>query len=66
MSEAQIATETMRRFRLGYVTAFGAPLRSDTLYEAISEGRRHPGFEHWLPLFYDRLDTLFDYADGAR
>ena len=31
------------------------------LYEAVSEGRRHPGMEHWLPLFHERLDTLFDY-----
>ncbi len=35
------------------------------LYEAVSEGRRHPGMEHWLPLFQDRMDTLFDYLDGA-
>jgi transcription-repair coupling factor (superfamily II helicase) len=32
------------------------------LYQAVSEGRRHPGMEHWLPLFHERLDTLFDYA----
>ena len=31
----------------------------------MSEGRRHPGMEHWLPLFHDRLDTLFDYVPGA-
>ena len=44
---------------------FGGGLRGDTLYEAVSEGRRHPGLEHWLPLFYDGLDTLFDYIGGA-
>ncbi|MDW4716388.1 hypothetical protein NQ256_24160, partial [Escherichia coli] len=21
--------------------------------------------EHWLPLFQERMDTLFDYLDGA-
>ena len=36
-----------------------------TLYEAVSEGRRHPGMEHWLPLFQERMDTLFDYLDDA-
>ena len=36
-----------------------------SLYEAVSEGRRHPGMEHWLPLFHDRLDTLFDYLPGT-
>ncbi len=35
------------------------------LYEAVSEGRRHPGMEHWLPLFTDKMDTLFDYLNGA-
>ncbi len=65
MSEVQIKTDTMRRFRQAYVTRFGAQTRGDGLYEAISEGRRHPGFEHWLPLFYEKLDTLFDYAGDA-
>jgi transcription-repair coupling factor (superfamily II helicase) len=65
MSEVQIKTDTMRRFRQAYVARFGAQTRGDALYEAISEGRRHAGFEHWLPLFYDKLDTLFDYVGDA-
>src|SRR2546421_4770437 len=65
ISEFQLVTETIRRFRMGYVAAFGAPGRDDLLYEAVSEGRRHPGMEHWLPLFGERMDTLFDYLDGA-
>ena len=31
----------------------------------MSEGRRHPGMEHWLPLFHERLETLFDYVPGS-
>jgi transcription-repair coupling factor (superfamily II helicase) len=65
VAEFQLTTETIRRFRLGYVETFGAPDRDDQLYEAISEGRRYPGMEHWLPLFHDRLDTLLDYVPGA-
>src|SRR5437868_9900543 len=65
VSEFQLVTETTRRFRMGYVAAFGAPGRDDQLYEAVSEGRRHPGMEHWLPLFQDRMDTLFDYLPGT-
>ena len=65
MSEVQLTTDTMRRFRQGYVSLFGAQTRGDTLYEAISEGRRHPGMEHWLPLFWGETDTLFDYVKGA-
>ncbi|HEY9211376.1 MAG TPA: CarD family transcriptional regulator, partial [Ancylobacter sp.] len=65
MSELQLTTETMRRFRMAYVAAFGAAQRGDQLYEAVSEGRRYPGMEHWLPLFHEGLDTLFDYAPDA-
>ena len=65
VSEFQLVTETIRRFRMGYVAAFGAVERDDALYEAISEGRRHPGMEHWLPLFHDRMETLFDYLGPA-
>src|SRR6266496_3385569 len=66
VAEFQLTSETIRRFRLGYVEAFGAPMPDDLLYHAVSEGRRHPGMEHWLPLFHDRLDTLFDYAPLGR
>ncbi len=65
VAEFQLVTETIKRFRMGYVEAFGAPSRDDALYEAVSEGRRYPGMEHWLPLFHTRMDTLFDYLDGA-
>ena len=41
------------------------PRRDDDLYAAVSEGRRAIGLEHWLPLLYDKLDTLFDYVAGA-
>jgi transcription-repair coupling factor (superfamily II helicase) len=65
VAEFQLTTETIRRFRLGYVEAFGAPSSEDLFYQAVSEGRRYPGMEHWLPLFHPRLDTLFDYVPGS-
>lgn len=61
MSEAQMTSESIRRFRQSYIATFGTPGRDDTLYEAVSEGRRPAGLEHWLPLLADRLDTLFTY-----
>lgn len=61
VAEFQLITETIRRFRTGYVSQFGAAGPDDLLYEAVSEGRRYPGMEHWLPLFHDCMDTLFDY-----
>ncbi|TDR93928.1 transcription-repair coupling factor [Enterovirga rhinocerotis] len=65
VSEVQITSESIRRFRQAYVATFGALQRDDRLYEAVSEGRRYPGLEHWLPLFHERLDTLFDYVPGV-
>ena len=65
VAEFQLTTDAIRRFRTGYVAAFGAADPEDMLYEAVTEGRRHPGMEHWLPLFHDRLETLFDYMPGA-
>src|SRR4029078_12570414 len=65
VAEFQLTTETIRRFRTGYVGAFGAPVPDDLLYQAVSEARLHPGMEHWLPLFHDRLDTLLDYVPGS-
>ena len=41
------------------------PNADDALYQAVSEGRRYPGMEHWLPLFQERMDTLFDYLGDA-
>jgi transcription-repair coupling factor (superfamily II helicase) len=65
VAEFQLVTETIRKFRTGYVAAFGAAAPGDLLYEAVSEGRRYPGMEHWLPLFHDRMETLFDYLPGT-
>ncbi len=65
VAEFQLITETIRRFRTGYVAEFGAATPDDLLYEAVSEGRRYPGMEHWLPLFHDKLETLFDYLPGT-
>jgi transcription-repair coupling factor (superfamily II helicase) len=65
VAEFQLVTDTIRNFRTGYVAAFGATTPDDLLYEAVSEGRRYPGVEHWLPLFHSRMDTLFDYLPGT-
>ena len=43
---------------------FEAAAPTILLYEAVSEGRRYPGMEHWLPLFHDRLETIFRLSAG--
>ena len=65
VSETPLSEESIQRFRHGYRMQFGAATDPDPLYEAISAGQRHVGMEHWLPLFHDRLETLFDYLPGA-
>ena len=65
MSEVAFGEAAAARFRQGYVAAFGAPKGGDPLYEAVSAGQRFPGMEHWLPLFHETLETLFDYLPGA-
>ena len=66
VSEALLDADSISRFRTGYLNLFGAP-GDDALYSAISDGTRRQGMEHWLPLLYDRLETLFDYLpDEAR
>ncbi len=60
-SEALIDDESIKRFRSRYREMFGASATQDPLYEAVSDGRRLAGMEHWLPLFEERLTTLFDH-----
>ena len=60
-SEALLDGESIKRFRSRYRETFGATATGDPLYEAISDGRRMSGMEHWLPLFEERLTTLFDH-----
>ena len=60
-SEALLDEDTIKRFRSRYREKFGANATQDPLYQAISEGRRMSGMEHWLPLLEERLETLFDH-----
>jgi transcription-repair coupling factor (superfamily II helicase) len=64
-SELPAGPEVVSRFRQRYIEMFGAVTGDDPLYEAISEGVSYTGAEHWMPLFYETLETLFDYAPGA-
>jgi transcription-repair coupling factor (superfamily II helicase) len=65
VTEFFLNEESINRFRAGYREAFGAARADDPLYEAVSEGRRYNGMDHWLPLFHEKLETLFDYAPNA-
>ncbi|MCL6678458.1 transcription-repair coupling factor [Sphingomonas sp. RG327] len=60
-SEALLDEDTIKRFRERYRETFGATATGDPLYQAVSDGRRMAGMEHWLPLLEERLATPFDY-----
>ncbi len=60
-SEALLDEESIKRFRSRYREIFGATATGDPLYQAVSDGRRLAGMEHWLPLFEERLVPLADH-----
>ncbi|MFT8470971.1 transcription-repair coupling factor [Acetobacter persici] len=65
VSEFSLDAASISRFRTGWRDVFGPAAAADPLYEHISDGRRYPGIEHWLPLFHEQLETLFDYLPNV-
>jgi transcription-repair coupling factor (superfamily II helicase) len=65
VSEVMLDPASVTRFRQSYRLEFGSGGSGDPLYEAVSAGRRHQGYEHWLPFYHDRLETIFDFVPGA-
>ena len=61
VSELFVDEASISRFRAGFVREFGAITDGDPVYEGVSAGLRPQGVEHWLPLFYERLETPLDY-----
>lgn len=62
MSEVLLNEKTITSFREKYRELFGAVSKEDPLYEAISQNTSYTGMEHFLPLFYERTDSLLDYC----
>ena len=64
-SETLLDEDSIKRFRSAYRELFGATATGDPLYQAVSEGRRIAGIDHWLPLFEERLVPFFDHLSEA-
>ena len=64
-SEALLDDDSIKRFRSRYRERFGGTATSDPLYQAVSDGRRLAGMEHWLPMFEERMVTLFDHLGAG-
>ncbi len=48
-------------FRRQFRNAFAAESKNCQLYEDVSNGRAPSGIEYYLPLFFEKMATLFDY-----
>jgi len=62
VNEVLMSDLTISKFRKNYIATFGGGVARDPIYAAVVEGIRPQGIEHYLPLFYDGLETVFDYA----
>ncbi len=65
VSEVPLDHDSIARFRTAWRELFEQGAADDPLYQSISVGRRHPGMEHWVPLFHAQMETLLDYLPGA-
>ena len=52
-------------FRQNYRKVIGALKLDDRVYSSISENKLIEGIEHWLPLFFPRLQSVFSCFAGA-
>jgi transcription-repair coupling factor (superfamily II helicase) len=65
VSEVPLDRAAIARFRTAWRELFGSEAGNDPIYHSISDGRRHPGMEHFLPLFHPTMENLLDYLPDA-
>lgn len=65
VSEYALSPEAISHFRSAWRDLFGPSSASDVLYEHVSDARRFPGLEHYIPLFHEQMETLIDYLPDA-
>jgi len=63
VSEFFLNQSHINHFKSKYRHTFGTNGLDDPLYESLSSGRPYLGYEHWGPMFYNEMDTIFDYFD---
>jgi transcription-repair coupling factor (superfamily II helicase) len=64
-SELSFDEVSVARFRTAWRELFGPKSVEDPLYQSVTAGHRHPGAEHYAPLFADGMETIFDYLPAA-
>ncbi len=66
LSEVVLTPSAIKSFRSRFRSEFGVARSNDQLYDSVSSGVRVAGIEHWLPLFHDKLTSLFEYLPGSQ
>ena len=61
VSEVFMTEDSISHFRRNYIASFGGGVSRDPIYAAVIDGIRPQGIEHYMPLFYDHAETVFDY-----
>ena len=63
--EFPLSAEGIQTFKRRYRTRFEGDLSRMTIYRDIAEAVAPAGIEYYLPLFFDRTATLFDYLPAG-
>ncbi len=53
--------EDIERFRINYRELFGASKQADSIYMQVSKKIWPGGVEYYLPLFFEKMASIFDY-----
>ncbi|WP_130537319.1 transcription-repair coupling factor [Thiomicrorhabdus indica] len=59
--EIDLTENGLATFRNQFRTVFGEDRLQSEVYQAITQGQAIGGIEYYLPLFHEKLATLFDY-----
>ena len=63
--EFPLDAEAIGRFRAAWRARFEGNPNACPVYRDVSEGFAPAGIEYWLPLFFDRTGTLFDFLPDS-
>jgi transcription-repair coupling factor (superfamily II helicase) len=59
--ETPLNPDAVREFRRRYRLRFTGDLSEQLVYRDVSQGNASAGLEYYLPLFFERTSSLFDY-----
>jgi len=62
-SEGLLSEENIQTFKNNFLRNFGVNHTKSPIYESIMSGQKFQGYEHLLPLFYDKMALLTDFFE---